>query len=59
MAVSRARFLTPQEVTFCGCRHDIYRLIKSGTAYRRVSKAYRILEDDVDAYLADRFTQAG
>jgi hypothetical protein len=25
----------------------------------RVGKAYRILEDDVDAYLAARFTQAG
>ena len=36
------------------------RLIKSGDLRAvRVGKAYRILEDDVDAYLADRFTQAG
>jgi excisionase family DNA binding protein len=38
----------------------VYRLIKSGDLRAvRVGKAYRILEDDVDAYLADRFTQAG
>jgi excisionase family DNA binding protein len=38
----------------------VYRLIKSGELRAvRVGKAYRLLEDDVDAYLADRFTQAG
>ena len=34
--------------------------IKSGELRPvRVGKANRLLEDDVDAYLADRFTQAG
>jgi excisionase family DNA binding protein len=38
----------------------VYRLIKSGELRAvRVGKAYRILEEDVDAYLAGRFTQAG
>ena len=62
MAVSRARFLTPQEVAdlLRVSSMTVYRLIKAGELRAvRVGKAYRILEDDVDAYLADRFTQAG
>ncbi len=38
----------------------VYRLIKSGELRAvRVGKAYRLLEDDVDAYLARQYTQAG
>lgn len=62
MAVSRARFLTPQEVAdlLRVSSMTVYRLIKAGDLRAvRVGKAYRILEDDVDAYLAGRFTQAG
>ncbi len=58
----RARFLTPQEVAdlLRVSSMTVYRLIKAGELRAvRVGKAYRILEDDVDAYLADRFTQAG
>jgi excisionase family DNA binding protein len=62
MGMSRARFLTPQEVAdhLRVSSMTVYRLIKSGDLRAvRVGKAYRLLEDDVDAYLADRFTQAG
>ena len=57
-----ARFLTPQEVAdhLRVSSMTVYRLIKSGELRAvRVGKAYRLLEDDVDAYLAERFTQAG
>ena len=38
----------------------VYRLIKAGDlASVRVGKSYRIVEDDVDAYLAKRYTEAG
>ena len=38
----------------------VYRLIKSGDlAAVRVGKSYRIREDDVDAFLAKRYTEAG
>ncbi|HKH03804.1 MAG TPA: helix-turn-helix domain-containing protein [Acidimicrobiales bacterium] len=62
MSMSQARFLTPQEVAdhLRVSSMTVYRLIKSGELRAvRVGKAYRLLEDDVDAYLADRFTQAG
>ena len=62
MSMSRARFLTPREVAdqLRVSSMTVYRLIKSGELRAvRVGKAYRILEEDVDAYLADRFTQAG
>lgn len=62
MAVSRAQFLTPQEVAdlLRVSSMTVYRLIRSGELRAvRVGKAYRLLEEDVDAYLADRFTQAG
>jgi excisionase family DNA binding protein len=60
--MSRARFLTPREVAdhLRVSSMTVYRLIKSGELRAvRVGKAYRILEDDVDAYVAERFTQAG
>ena len=62
MAVSRARFLTPQEVAdlLRVSNMTVYRLIKSGELRAvRVGKAYRLLEDDVDRYLASTYTQAG
>lgn len=62
MGMSRARFLTPQEVAdhLRVSSMTVYRLIKSGELRAvRVGKAYRLLEDDVDAYLVERFTQAG
>jgi excisionase family DNA binding protein len=62
MPLSRARFMTPQEVAdhLRVSSMTVYRLIRSGELRAvRVGKAYRILEDDVDAYLASRFTQAG
>lgn len=62
MGMSRARFLTPQEVAdhLRVSSMTVYRLIKSGELRAvRVGKAYRLLEDDVDAYLAERYTQAG
>ncbi|MCU1353132.1 MAG: DNA-binding protein excisionase family [Acidimicrobiales bacterium] len=38
----------------------VYRLIKSGElAAVRVGKSYRIREDDVDSFLAKRYTEAG
>ena len=38
----------------------VYRLLKAGELPAvRVGKSYRIREDDVDAYLAARYTQAG
>ena len=38
----------------------VYRLIKAGQlAAVRVGKSYRVREDDVDRYLARRYTEAG
>jgi excisionase family DNA binding protein len=38
----------------------VYRLIKAGElASVRVGKSYRVREDDVDRYLASRYTEAG
>jgi excisionase family DNA binding protein len=38
----------------------IYRLIKDGELPAvRVGKSYRLLEHDVDAYLAKQYTEAG
>jgi excisionase family DNA binding protein len=38
----------------------VYRLIKAGDlAAVRVGKSFRVREDDVDRFLASRYTQAG
>jgi excisionase family DNA binding protein len=38
----------------------VYRLIKSGElAAVRVGKSFRVREEDLDAYLARQYTQAG
>jgi excisionase family DNA binding protein len=64
MATSHAgaRFLTPQEVAdlLRVSSMTVYRLIKSGELPAvRVGKAFRIREDELDAYLAARYTRAG
>jgi len=38
----------------------VYRLIKSGELRAvRVGKSYRLREEDIDAYLAKQYTEAG
>ena len=38
----------------------VYRLVQAGQLPAvRVGRSYRILEDDVDKYLAAQYTQAG
>lgn len=59
---SRARLLTVAEVAqiMRVSTMTVYRLIKAGElASVRVGKSYRIKEDDVDAYLAKGYTEAG
>ena len=60
--MSRARFLTVHEVAdlLRVSTMTVYRLIKAGELRAvRVGKTYRLREDDVDAYLAARYTEAG
>jgi len=59
---SRAVFLTVAEVAAIlrVSTMTVYRLIKAGNLPAvRVGKSYRVAEDDVDAYLARSYTQAG
>ena len=59
---ARSRFLTVAEVAeiMRVSTMTVYRLIKSSElAAVRVGKSYRIREDDVDAFLAKRYTEAG
>jgi excisionase family DNA binding protein len=59
---ARSRFLTPAEVAdhLRVSSMTVYRLIKSGELRAaRIGKSYRISEDDVDTYLAARFSDAG
>jgi excisionase family DNA binding protein len=59
---ARAKFLTPQEVAdlLRVSSMTVYRLIKAAELPAvRVGKAYRIREDDIDRYLAARYTEAG
>jgi excisionase family DNA binding protein len=59
---ARARFLTVAEVAALMrvSNMTVYRLIKAGDLGAvRVGKSYRIREDDVDRYLASRYTEAG
>ncbi len=60
--LERARFLTVAEVAGAlrVSNMTVYRLLKAGRlASVRVGKSYRVLEDDVDRYLASTYTQAG
>ena len=59
---ARARFLTVAEVAALlrVSNMTVYRLISGGQlAAVRVGKSYRIREDDIDKYLAARYTEAG
>lgn len=59
---ARSRFLTPAEVAeqLRVSSMTVYRLIKSGELRAaRIGKSYRIREEDVDAYLQDRYSDAG
>ncbi len=58
----RNRFFTVAEVAqlMRVSTMTVYRLIKAGDLGAvRVGRSYRIREDDVDRYLADRYTEAG
>ena len=57
-----ARFLTVAEVAdlLRVSSMTVYRLIKKGELPAvRIGRSYRLREDDVDAYLAKRYTEAG
>ena len=57
-----ARYLTVREVaeTLRVSNMTVYRLINSGDLRAvRVGKSFRLLDDDVNRYLADRYTRAG
>ena len=59
---ARPRFLTVAEVAdqMRVSNMTVYRLIKAGEIGAvRVGKSYRISEDDMDRYLASRYTEAG
>ena len=59
---ARSRFLTVAEVAdqMRVSTMTVYRLIKAGEIGAvRVGKSYRISEDDMDRYLASRYTEAG
>ncbi len=61
-SAARPRFLTPAEVAeqLRVSAMTVYRLIKSGELRAaRIGKSYRVLESDVDAYLAARFSDVG
>ena len=57
-----ARYLTVREVagTLRVSNMTVYRLINAGDLPAvRVGKSYRLRDEDVDRYLAERFTEAG
>ena len=57
-----SRFLTVAEVASLlrVSTMTVYRLIKGGELGAvRIGKSYRIREDDIDRYLASRYTEAG
>jgi excisionase family DNA binding protein len=58
----RPRLLTPNEVAelLRVSTMTVYRLIKSGELpAAKISSSFRLREDDVDAYLESRFSDAG
>ena len=60
--VTSTRYLTVREVasTLRVSNMTVYRLINGGDLPAvRVGKSFRLREDDVNRYLADRYTQAG
>lgn len=59
---ARSRFLTVAEVaeTLRVSNMTVYRIIGAGELPAvRVGKSYRLREDDVDKFLADRYNQTG
>lgn len=59
---AKAHFLTVSEVAnlLRVSNMTVYRLISAGQLPAgRVGKSYRIREEDIDRYLAERFTEAG
>jgi excisionase family DNA binding protein len=59
---ARPQLLTPGEVAeqLRVSSMTVYRLLKSGELRSaRIGKSFRILQSDVDAYLEDRFSDAG
>jgi len=59
---TKSQFMTVAEVArvLRVSNMTVYRLISSGQlAAVRVGKSYRLREEDVDRYLAARFTEAG
>lgn len=59
---ARARFLTVAEAAdlMRVSSMTVYRFIKNGDlAAVRLGKSFRIREDDLDAFLASRYTEAG
>ena len=62
MAQQRVRFLTVAEVAemMRVSTMTVYRLIKAGDIPAvRIGKSYRLSEEEVDRFLARRFTAAG
>ncbi len=59
---TRARLLTVAEVAahLRVSTMTVYRLLKAGELPSvRIGKSFRVREDDLDAYLAERYTEAG
>jgi excisionase family DNA binding protein len=59
---ARSRFVTVAEVAdlLRVSNMTVYRLVQAGQLPAiRVGRSYRIREDDVDKYLASRYTEAG
>ncbi|HEV2368627.1 MAG TPA: helix-turn-helix domain-containing protein, partial [Acidimicrobiales bacterium] len=59
---AKARFLTVGEVakTLRVSNMTVYRLINGGELPAlRIGKSFRLREEDVDQYLAGRYTEAG
>ena len=60
--MSEAKFLTVAEVAAMMrvSKMTVYRLVHNGDLPAvRVGRSFRVRDDDVDAYLASRYTQAG
>jgi excisionase family DNA binding protein len=59
---SKSQFLTVSEVArqLRVSNMTVYRLINSGQLPAvRIGKSFRLREEDIDRYLAERFTEAG
>ena len=59
---ARARFLTVQEVAdvLRISSMTVYRLIKNGDLpAARIGKSFRVREDDLDAFIAKQYPEAG